>query len=421
MPQSASRIIALATMMALGLSASTIIAGKAMAEGPGRDADISLPELRQLVGLGDGTKPSNATYRGDDSCQWANDGECDDNGLGTGACRAGTDYSDCWRIAAGVEDNTCRWANDGECDEPRIGTGACSQGTDFADCAALIHLRFRTDSCTRAFDGVCNEPDIGDGACEARTDRADCIGRNRPGEIDDHFRGYDDRELFDTATSPWMAIGWIELADGGSCSATLVDESVIVTAAHCIELDKTIDAAGTFSAGFDRPEGPLSADIEAYLLSDRRNSASLESPPETDWALLRLNRPIGQELGFVAGATLKSAGADWRQFELIQAGYSWDTGDNLSGHFGCRLLSIRGDGAVEHDCDTTVGDSGSPIMVVVDGAYFIIATDSAFESISGGAPINVATSAEEWVPLVEGLAAGRIGTEVNPSSGQNIR
>lgn len=25
-------------------------------------------------------------YRGNDTCQWANDGECDDPGIGTGAC-----------------------------------------------------------------------------------------------------------------------------------------------------------------------------------------------------------------------------------------------------------------------------------------------------------------------------------------------
>jgi protease YdgD len=28
-----------------------------------------------------------------DSCRWANDRECDDPGVGTGACEPGTDYS----------------------------------------------------------------------------------------------------------------------------------------------------------------------------------------------------------------------------------------------------------------------------------------------------------------------------------------
>ena len=32
--------------------------------------------------------------------------------------------------------DSCRWANDNECDDPDIGTGACTQGTDYSDCRA---------------------------------------------------------------------------------------------------------------------------------------------------------------------------------------------------------------------------------------------------------------------------------------------
>ena len=108
-----------------------------------RQVDVKPPKP------GGGAAPS-TRYTGNDTCQWANDGECDDPGIGTGACQVGTDYSDCWRIVEGVEDNTCRWANDGECDEPGFGTGACTQGTDLADCGAIIELRFRNDSCETA-------------------------------------------------------------------------------------------------------------------------------------------------------------------------------------------------------------------------------------------------------------------------------
>jgi len=405
------RIIAAIALLASGfvLSGTAFASADSAADGKPA-AGISLADLRRFVGLESQTKPADTTYRGADSCQWANDGECDDPGIGTGACVAGTDYSDCWRIATGVEDDSCRWANDGECDEPHLGTGACLQATDFSDCEALIYLRFLDDSCAYAFDGVCNEPGVGDGTCEARTDRSDCVGRERPMAIDDHFHGFDDRVLFETASEPWMAVGWIEPAAGGFCTATLVAESVVVTAAHCIEFGGTIAAAGTFLAGFDRSGGPLSAGIEAYVVSDRR-SAFLESPSHNDWVLLRLDRPIGRELGYVAGATLKAAGGDWRSFELFQAGYSWDTDDYLSGHLGCRILAVRGDGAIEHDCDTTHGDSGSPLMVVVDGDYRIIATDSAFD-LDFEPAVYLATPTHEWVPLVDDFAAGLIGTAV---------
>ena len=120
-----------------------------------------------------------AWAQGINTCQWANDGECDEPGIGTGACTAGTDATDC----AGVGLDTCRWASDGECDEPGIGTGACAAGTDTADCrpvGGLVGGKGTTgpgnDTCQWAQDGECDEPGIGTGACTAGTDATDCIG-----------------------------------------------------------------------------------------------------------------------------------------------------------------------------------------------------------------------------------------------------
>jgi hypothetical protein len=108
------------------------------------------------------------------SCRYANDGECDEPGIGTGACAAGTDAADCRSV--GSADNSCRYANDRECDEPGIGTGACAAGTDSADCDALPATG-SADSCQYANDGECDEPGIGTGYCIAGTDRTDCGGR----------------------------------------------------------------------------------------------------------------------------------------------------------------------------------------------------------------------------------------------------
>ena len=63
---------------------------------------------------------------GDDTCEYSNDGECDDaNFGGTIYCTPGTDATDCRAMALGGEDS-CRWANDNECDEPGIGTDNCT-------------------------------------------------------------------------------------------------------------------------------------------------------------------------------------------------------------------------------------------------------------------------------------------------------
>jgi hypothetical protein len=105
------------------------------------------------------------------SCPWAFDGECDEPGIGTGLCAAGTDTFDCSGVAFDWS-NACPWAFDGECDEPGMGTGVCLPGTDSADCG-LASFEW-SNACPWAFDGECDEPRIGTGLCVAGTDTFDC-------------------------------------------------------------------------------------------------------------------------------------------------------------------------------------------------------------------------------------------------------
>ena len=107
------------------------------------------------------------------SCPWAFDGECDEPGIGTGVCAAGTDTFDCYGVPFDWS-NSCPWAFDGECDEPGIGTGACLPGTDTFDCGFASFDW--SNSCPWAFDGECDEPGIGTGVCLPGTDTFDCYG-----------------------------------------------------------------------------------------------------------------------------------------------------------------------------------------------------------------------------------------------------
>jgi peptidoglycan hydrolase-like protein with peptidoglycan-binding domain len=115
---------------------------------------------------------SGAAAAGDNSCRYANDNECDEPGIGTGARAADTDSADCDRGAAASTDS-CQFANDDECDEPGIGTGYCIAGTDATDCGGRIGVA-GDDSCRYAFDDECDEPGMGTGVCGAATDSSDC-------------------------------------------------------------------------------------------------------------------------------------------------------------------------------------------------------------------------------------------------------
>jgi len=348
---------------------------------------------------------------GNDTCQWANDRECDHPGIGTGACDDGTDWSDC-RFLINGEDDSCTWAHDNECDEPGLGTGACTQGTDRSDCSGVVHLRFRNDDCETSFNGICEEPGPsrvrGANRCAVRTDRADCVGRKRPMTINDHFRGFDDRVIFATDVYPWTAVGSIEFEDGSECTATLIAANVLLTASHCVhDSDGGLTVRGTFHGGFDRSEGEASANVIGYLVAPRFDHNLFNTTDKidgTDWSLLRLDAPIGDELGIVGVQQLTTTDG----VEIIQAGYSWDTGARLSGNESCAVVTLYDDGTLIHTCDTTQGDSGSPLMVRDGDAYSVVAIDSNYRS-GDGPPLNVAVRAMGFAEFVDDFIAGAIG------------
>lgn len=359
-----------------------------------------------------------AAPRGNDSCRWARDMECDEPGIGTGACPSNTDASDC-RYIRGGEGDFCRWARDGECDEPHLGTGACPQGSDRTDCGDVAWMRNQTDSCATAFNGVCEEPGQGhSGACQARTDRTDCHGRGRSLQIMDHFFGNDDRVLVDVNQVPFRYMGRLVNDAQEQCTATLIAPNVIITAAHCIHADGRIAAAATFTTAL----GNHRARTTAYQIDPRFNYQRFISGDEIDgldWALLRIDQPLGDQVGFAGVRNLTGEGeARARAADLYQAGFAWDTGDHMSGHVRCHMVRVFNDNTFAHECDTTRGDSGSAFLVNNgSGRYEVIGVDSSFRANPHGPYLYIAVSAAGFQPYVADFVAGRSGTPVGGRSG----
>jgi hypothetical protein len=84
-------------------------------------------------------------------CRFADDDECDEPDVGTGACEVGSDGNDCGLCVAddeaggggdgggdgGTCDDSCEYANDGECDDDGNNSGYCADQTDCTDCDGL--------------------------------------------------------------------------------------------------------------------------------------------------------------------------------------------------------------------------------------------------------------------------------------------
>lgn len=359
------------------------------------------------------------------TCRWAGDNECDEPRIGTGACAKGTDVLDC-RFLKGGETDSCRWARDGECDEPGFGGGQCVQGSDRTDCGPVAHLRFQTDSCSTAFNGVCDEPGRGTGRCALRSDRSDCLGRERPRTINDHFFGRDDRILVDTSERPWRSMGRLVMDTGETCTATLIGPDVAVTAAHCVHGDDGPDARGRFVPSGDALDGPSTARVVAFLIDPGfRYRRFLESDEidGLDWALIRLDRRVGDARGWLSVRDVIRPGAkSERDVELRQAGYSHDTGERLSGVLSCRVLDAMSGNVFSHDCDTTRGDSGSAFVVRDGEGWAVAGVDSNFRRNAEGPPSYIGVASAAFAGRVAEFQAGRSGAPVSaPSRSRVVR
>ncbi|TDQ83449.1 trypsin [Dongia mobilis] len=178
---------------------------------------------------------------------------------------------------------------------------------------------------------------------------------------------------------PWSAaIGRMDSeAAGGSCSATLVQPDVILTASHCLygqgDNVRIIDFAFTpaLDAGRERirPVKVASLIAMGWPIQPEKGWEENE-PPRLDWALLRLTQRIDfvsplpvEKLSVAeidkrldAGATLSHAG---------YGVYGLGSGKRLQVRDNCRLLDDRrvGGDVIKNSCPVIQGDSGGPILL----------------------------------------------------------
>ena len=222
--------------------------------------------------------------------------------------------------------------------------------------------------------------------------------------------GTDHRVPISSDAWPWAAIGRVNVIQAGHhrhCTGTLIGEHQVLTAAHCVfdtRLSTWVKPQQVhFVAGQARDGTYQWHSAGVAIISDQNFRFAVEDHPRydqirvtmvaRDWAIITLAdvlnlKPISWQA--IRNADLPKAGAT---HEIARAGYSQDRPFLLTVHRGCSVKTdVPKPGALLHRCDSMPGDSGSPILLLKDGAASVVgihtAVEQGFERGVGYRPIS---------------------------------
>jgi protease YdgD len=176
----------------------------------------------------------------------------------------------------------------------------------------------------------------------------------------------DRRMVVDARQPPWNAVAKVQTNAGTHCTGALVGRQIVITSAHCLYNPRTHGLVRPVSLhilfGYERGGFLWHTLVTGYVVGGGFDGTRPGQQLAADWARLDLAQapPPGIEPLKLAQA-LPPPGTP-----VALAGYSQDRTHLLMADRSCRItgiLTLKGGQLLTHDCSSTRGTSGGPLLI----------------------------------------------------------
>lgn len=197
---------------------------------------------------------------------------------------------------------------------------------------------------------------------------------------------FDKRHRVDVRQPPWLILGRLQTELGTRCTAFLIAPNVVMTAAHCLWLEESGNYVRPHSVHFLRAyhRGHYAAEARAIhvIVAPGFDPTRAIATAQADRATVILEHPM------VASADIPPVLAPREGDHAAIVGYEQDVPEVARGDLTCRITGILGR-LIRHDCVTTHGASGAPIMILRDGKWAIGGMTTLANGEGGGAGVEL--------------------------------